>query len=769
MKQKSLLLGTASAWIAGSILLASTGAFAAQDTDPLPPISRGPYLQLATSDSMCIVWRTHLERIEPVVRFGTAPDKLDRAAKNWSIATKAFLGKTNDTDPRLVALRTGRNERLPKLHSAPAGTFQYETKLSGLKPNTRYYYAVFDGNKRLTPVCDSYQFTTYPAIGEKKPLRFWVTGDTGTARQPQYMCYLSAFRIAEREKRPFDFILHTSDLAYLEGTDAQFQTRFFKPYQSSLRNLVLWTTMSNHDGYSAKSATGEGPYFDAFVMPTKGEAGGVPSGMEAIFSYNWGRVHFICLDAFHLSKKTNEVMATWLKKDLKKTKDDGKSDWIIAYSHQPSYTKGSHDGTREKEPLEMRQWIQPILEAGGVDVVYNGHSHTYERTMLIDGCYGTNQTGDKFVVDDGDGNPFGDGPYRKSAGINPREGMVTCVAGHGGMSLGRVGTLPMAAAMFSEYGSVIVDIDGDTLTSTMINQYGDKLDCFQIVKRGKVTPVKQPKPWELASFPPPAPRTNTPPPRPEDRRDESRSDDTTSSGSGGSGSTSDDSTTDDQQDSSSDSAASSRGSGRRGGGFGGFGGFPGFGGRGGGRGGSTNATVRPVWTDALADLPVDYRVVIPANAEWQYLAGSHPRGWDWKWPGFDAKDWKTGKAAFGYKYTNNVLTALDHMRSNYTVVYLRKEFVIDRPDLITELGLMIDYDDGFVAYLNGREVERKSVDRGSGHRAQGVKAHDGKGYSFERISAAALQRGTNVFAIEGHNQSLDSSDFLLDPYLVAEE
>jgi hypothetical protein len=274
--------------------------------------------------------------------------------------------------------------------------------------------------------------------------------------------------------------------------------------------------------------------------------------------------------------------------------------------------------------------------------------------------------------------------------------------------------------------------------------------------------VKQPHPWELTAFPPLAPRTNAPPPRSEDRREESRSDESTNAVAAA-----DDGAADDQ-DSSADSAASSRGGGRRGGG--GFGGFGGFGGRGGGRGGgATNTTVRPQWTDALADLPVNHRVVIPAHAEWQYLAGSHPRGWDWKWSGFDATGWKTGRAAFGYKYTNNVLTPLSNMRSNYSAVYLRKEFIVDRPDRITELGLMIDYDDGFVAYLNGREVERKSIDRGSGHRAQGVKDHDGKGYSFHNISAAALQRGTNVLAIEGHNQTLDSSDFLLDPYLVSEE
>jgi acid phosphatase type 7 len=766
MTNRSLSWITVSVGLAGLAWTNPLAMSASKDTSPLPPINRGPYLQLVTSESLYIVWRTEWERIEPVVRFGTTPDKLDRVAKGWSITTKGSLGKTNDTDPRVVALRTARNQRLPKLHSAPAGTFQYEARLTKLEPNTRYYYAVFDGEKRLTPVDESYQFETYPATGEKTSLRFWVAGDTGTARKPQYMVMQSALNFAAREKRPFDFFMHVGDIAYLAGTEQQFQTRNFRPFDPMLRTLVCWPTMSNHDGASAKSGTGDGPYFDAYVLPTKGEAGGAPSNLEAVYAFDYGRAHFICLDSFHLSKKTNEVMATWLKKDLKKAKDDRKTDWIIAFFHHPAYTKGSHDGTREKEPLEMRQWIQPILEAGGVDVVFNGHSHTYERTKLIDGCYGTNQTGDGFVLDDGDGNPFGDGPYRKSAGINAREGLVTCVTGHGGMSLGRVGSLPMAVTVASEYGSTIVDIEGDTLTATMINQYGDKMDCFQIVKRGKVTPVKQPHPWELTAFPPsiPRPPTNAPPPRPDGRRDESRSDSSTDSAAG-----SDDTTTDDSQDSASDSGASGRGSGRRGG-FAGFG-VRGGGGRGGGPGGgSTNPPVaRPVWTDALGDLPVDYRVIIPPQAEWQFLAGTHPRGWDWKWPGFDAKGWKTGKAAFGYKYTNNVLTPLSNMRSNYSVVYLRKEFVIDRPDRITELGLMIDYDDGFVAYLNGREVERKSIDRGSGLRAQGVKAHDGKGYSFHNISASALQRGTNVFAIEGHNQALDSSDFLLDLYLVSEE
>jgi hypothetical protein len=653
---------------------------------PLPPIGRGPYLQQATADSICIVWRTDWERIDPVVRFGSAPDKLDRLVSGRAVTIKAALGKSDDPDPRVQALRTSKHSRLARLHSAPAGTFQYEARLSGLSPRTRYYYAVCDGAKRLTPPDESYQFTTYPRIGENQPVRFWVTGDTGTARAPQYRCLYSALQLAEREKRPFDFFLHTGDIAYMSGTEVQFQTRFFKPYERSLRHLVFWPTMSNHDGATAKSATGEGPYFDAFVVPTRGEAGGVGSGLEAIYSFQWGRVHFVCLDSFHLSRKTDAVMAAWLRKDLAKAKADRKTDWLIAFFHHPAYTKGSHDGTKEKEPLEMRQWIQPILDAGGVDVVFNGHSHTYERTMLMDGCYGTNQVSENFVLDDGDGSPYGDGPYRKSAGIHPREGHVTCVTGHGGMSLGRVGTLPFAVCTFSEYGSTVVDIDGDTLTATMINQYGDKLDCFQIIKRGKVTPVRQPVPWQPAAWPPPA-------------------------------------------------------------------------------------AAKPQFRNAMEAPPVQHRVLIPPGAPWQYLAGSHPKTTDWRWPAFDAQGWATGRAAFGYKYTNNVQTSLDAMRGHYGVVYLRKEFVVDRPDRVTELGLMIDYDDAFIAYLNGREVVRKGVERSSGLRAQKLTAHDSAGYTYHALANFSrwLVRGTNVLALEGYNHTLDSSDFLLDPYLISEE
>ena len=82
------------------------------------------------------------------------------------------------------------------------------------------------------------------------------------------------------------------------------------------------------------------------------------------------------------------------------------------------------------------------------------------------------------------------------------------------------------------------------------------------------------------------------------------------------------------------------------------------------------------------------------------------------------------------------------------------------------LGLMVNYDDGFVAYLNGKEVLRRNV-KGDGAAAS-VSSHEAGGYEFFELSAvqSLLKPGDNVLALVGHNVSIDSSDFTLDPYFV---
>ncbi len=635
--------------------------------------ARAPYVQLATPNSIVVVWRTE-GPMDPVVRYGRSVDHLDQvstaAVTRVSLTTnKTELARLTKVHPELF--------RLPKLHSAPFDLYQYEVRLTGLSPDTRYYYGVFDGRRRLTEAEGSYHFVTHPVVGTDRPARIWVVGDSGTRREIQYNVHSAMTNFVAQDGRPLDLYLHVGDMAYNRGRDVEFQTRFFDAYEPTLRHTVCWAAMGNHEGFTSKGTNGVGPYYDAYVLPTRGEAGGLASGTEAYYSFDYGRVHFICLDSHDLDRKPTGLMARWLKMDLERTKQD----WIIAYWHHPPYTKGSHDSDREKQLVEMRTHIMPILESGGVDLVLTGHSHIYERSMLIDGAYATPTVAEGVVLDDREGDPAKDGPYRKSAGLTPNHGDIQIVAGHGGTTLRRKGTIPFMRKTIVEWGSVIIDVDGETMHGTMINQFAEERDSFAIVKRGEVRHQRLYNPWQPQNWKPPKAPGEDPGPEP----------------------------------------------------------------------------------------PEDFVTVIPKFSDWTYLAGEDPEG-KWTELKYDTSDWKLGAAPFGYEYKES-RTVLDDMRGNYTRIYLRHEFEIEHADHLAEIGLMINFDDAFIAYLNGHEVARKGVGKGAGRKAEEIKSHDALRYQYFPLKEFEkyLKDGINVLAIEGHNAGLDSHDFLMDPFLVIED
>jgi hypothetical protein len=96
---------------------------------------------------------------------------------------------------------------------------------------------------------------------------------------------------------------------------------------------------------------------------------------------------------------------------------------------------------------------------------------------------------------------------------------------------------------------------------------------------------------------------------------------------------------------------------------------------------------------------------------------------------------------------------------------------VEQADRLTELGLRIDYADGIVAFINGREVARAGVARSSGRNAQGVTAREDSGQVYIDLKniGAALRDGPNVLAIECHAAGDESPDFRLDPELLAED
>lgn len=85
--------------------------------------------------------------------------------------------------------------------------------------------------------------------------------------------------------------------------------------------------IGNHDGTSADLAWDTGPYYDIFSLPKAAQAGGLASGTEAYYSFDYGDIHFICLDSFETSRATGGAMLTWLQNDLASTNQK----WIIAF------------------------------------------------------------------------------------------------------------------------------------------------------------------------------------------------------------------------------------------------------------------------------------------------------------------------------------------------------------------------------------------------------------------------------------------------------
>lgn len=410
---------------------------------------RGPYLQRATPDSVLVCWRTNLANTSRVY-YGLAPGSLLQS----------------------VTVGGDRTE-----HRVP---------LSGLLPNTRYYYAVGDLFGPIFGDATTY-FTTAPAVGSLQPLRLWVIGDSGRANTDAADVY-QGFRTWNGARRVDGWLL-LGDNAYNTGTDAEYQAALFNMYPEMLRQVPLWPVYGNHDGYSADAATQTGPYFEIFEPPTAGQAGGLASGTEAYYSFDLGNLHVVVLDSFESSRAPAGAMAVWLDADLAATS----ADWIVVAFHHPPYSKGSHDSDVEIELLEMRQNLLPIFEARGVDLVLSGHSHGYERSMMIDGHYGLSGSfAPSMVADGGDGFVAGDGAYLKSAGRVPHEGTVYVVAGvAASVSSGGALDHPVMLVNFRKLGSLAIDtstVTGDgggaglRLDVRLIGEDARELDHFTLAK-----------------------------------------------------------------------------------------------------------------------------------------------------------------------------------------------------------------------------------------------------------------------------------------------
>lgn len=404
---------------------------------PADRLLRGPYLQSGSSTGIVVRWRTDWFTTGRVY-YGTSPTDLDWLAEDTRLDT------------------------------------EHAVRITGLSPNTRYYYEISTATQRLAGGED-YWFTTAPTNAPRT--RVWAIGDSGTANSNQARVR-DAFRNHAGEALANVWLM-LGDNAYECGTDDQYQRAVFDVYPDILRRVVVWPTIGNHDAGCYDN--GQFPYLDIFDLPTRGEAGGTASGTERYYSFDHGNIHFVCLDSQTSSRLADSPMLTWLEQDLAATDKD----WIIAYWHHPPYSFGTHDSDVERELIEMRQQAVPILESHGVDLVLCGHSHNYERSFLLNGHYGfSTDLSPANILNDGFGRTDSGGAYEKPAGgIGAGRGTVYTVcgcSGEGGEHHPRLH--PAMRLAQGGFGSMILEIEGLRLDAKFLTDTGDMADWFSMVK-----------------------------------------------------------------------------------------------------------------------------------------------------------------------------------------------------------------------------------------------------------------------------------------------
>jgi len=272
---------------------------------------RGPYLQNVTADSVTIGFQS------PVAEDGTlewGPD-----------ASYGFV----ETSPK------------QKKHFVT---------LNALLPDTTYHYKLSGGGKNLT---SDLTFKTAPDSSGLK-MAFIAFGDSGSG-------IYSQGQVADAiGKVEFDLAIHTGDVVYPNGSDADYFKKFFSPYREWLTSTPLWPSLGNHDIMSGNGA----PYLENFALPNGNNA------KERYYSFDWGHAHFVSLSTGDsLQSQPPSPQYTWLADDLAQSA----ATWKFVFFHEPIFATGSH---KERQDLDH---LAGLFTNHDVDVVFQGHNHHYER------------------------------------------------------------------------------------------------------------------------------------------------------------------------------------------------------------------------------------------------------------------------------------------------------------------------------------------------------------------------------------------------------
>jgi predicted MPP superfamily phosphohydrolase len=191
----------------------------------------------------------------------------------------------------------------------------------------------------------------------KNSVRFAVIGDSGTGDKDQYE--VAQRMEAYRKAVNFDFVIMLGDNIYGTHGPQDFAQKFEVPYKPLLdAGVKFYASLGNHDD----------PNVERLYKPFNMNG-------ERYFTFKRGDVQFYALDSNYMDSR----QLTWLEDNLRSSK----ARWKICYFHHPLYNDGKSHGP----DLDLRNQLTPLLKSYGVNAVFSGHEHAYERIKPVEGIY----------------------------------------------------------------------------------------------------------------------------------------------------------------------------------------------------------------------------------------------------------------------------------------------------------------------------------------------------------------------------------------------
>ncbi len=288
-------------------------------------VTKGPVLLRVSEDKAALMWETEVE----------GPGKVLYGKGN-------VLDREVTTEP--IRVEYGINKK---------AAFIYKVWLENLKPGREYNYRVTGPRapilQRITKLGRSsiqskvYKFHTVPA--DTNEVTFAVYGDSRS-------CPERHRKIVEQIiKKKVDFVVHSGDLVSSGKRYEQFGPQFFEPVKGLAETVPIYIAKGNHEGNSGN--------FEKLL---------IPKGQKNSFGFDYGPVHYFCVDNVSKGLKAEEQL-----KLIAADARSSKAQWKFVSYHIPSINFGGH----------WSDWGYPdalrILSEAGVDFVVTGHSHQYER------------------------------------------------------------------------------------------------------------------------------------------------------------------------------------------------------------------------------------------------------------------------------------------------------------------------------------------------------------------------------------------------------